>query len=62
MRFEVVTAKRGVMRRNQYFFRVVADNGAVLAHSESYNNRMDVMNAVEVIRGAAKDAEVRDLT
>jgi uncharacterized protein YegP (UPF0339 family) len=46
------------MRRNQWFFRVVADNGKTLAHSETYNNRADALDAVASMRVAFPHAEL----
>jgi uncharacterized protein YegP (UPF0339 family) len=58
MKVELKRGRRGVMRRNQWFFRVVADNGKTLAHSETYNNRADALAAVASMRVALAHAEL----
>lgn len=36
---------------SQYFVRVVASNGAILAHSENYVNKSDAVNCARIISG-----------
>ncbi len=62
MRFELHRARRGVARRPQFYFRIVAENGETLAHSEGYANREDALSAMAVISHGALVAEVRDET
>lgn len=54
MRFEIDKSQN-----NQYFFRIVASNGKILAHSETYYNLNDCENAVQLIRNGASSSLVR---
>lgn len=59
MEFVVRRARRGVLKRNQWRFLIVAENGKKLASSETYNNRADAVSAVWSIRNQAAGAAVR---
>lgn len=41
-----------------YFFRIVASNGRILAHSETYYNRSDAVSAANLIKTQAWNATV----
>jgi uncharacterized protein YegP (UPF0339 family) len=59
MRFKIYEARRGVLLRKQWRWRLVARNGRTIATSgESYNNRADVLSAIELIRAEAALARV----
>ena len=57
MQFEIRRASGG-----QYYWRILATNGQVLATSESYYNKADALSAVESVRRDAAGAQVSDLT
>jgi uncharacterized protein YegP (UPF0339 family) len=48
--------------RQPYFLRVVAENGKILASSETYEHKADVNNAVALIRNGAAEAKYIDHT
>ena len=50
--------RRGLLRRRQHDFRLVADNGNVFATSESYNNVEDRDAAIDTIQREAAGARV----
>lgn len=51
MKFELY-ARRGLMRRKQWRWRLRAGNGRIIAVSgEGYNNKVDALHAIELIRG-----------
>lgn len=58
MRFVITRARRGVLRRNQWYARIIAANGRVLFTSESYNNRGDCEAACNTVRWEASAAGV----
>lgn len=60
MKFEIRTARRGVLRRRQTYFRITSGSD-VLAHSEGYNNVHDVNVVIASIKVNAHGAEVVDL-
>jgi len=45
----------------QYYFRIVAGNGQILAHSETYVQKESAKHAVQLIVDGAKDAEVSEV-
>lgn len=45
-------------KNNQYYFRIVAENGKTLAHSETYHNLSDCEHAVGLIRSGAQYSKV----
>jgi len=49
-------------RLQPYYFRIVASNGRVLASSETYVNKQDVINAVNLIKQNAATARFIDYT
>lgn len=62
MKFRVRRARRGLLRRPQFYVRIEFANGKTFANSETYNNRLDVFEAIDrVIRNVAV-AEIVDET
>lgn len=57
MQFEIHRASGG-----QYYWRIVASNGKVLATSESYYSKEDVQSAIESIKQGMTGATVVDST
>lgn len=57
MQFEIHRASGG-----QYYWRIVASNGQVLATSETYYNKADAQSAAESVRAYAASAPVYDYT
>jgi uncharacterized protein YegP (UPF0339 family) len=55
LRFEIHRASGG-----QYYWRIVAANGQVLATSETYYNKADARSAAESVRSLAVSAPVFD--
>lgn len=53
MRFQVLPTQN-----NQWYFRIVARNGQVLAHSETYHNRQDALSTAQHIMEHAAGATV----
>jgi uncharacterized protein len=57
MKFEIHRASGG-----QYYWRIVAGNGQVLAVSETYYNKRDAQAAAEIVQRGAADARIFDHT
>jgi uncharacterized protein len=57
MQFEIRRASGG-----QYYWRIVASNGQVLATSESYYNRADAQSAAQSVKSGAPGAPIIDRT
>jgi uncharacterized protein YegP (UPF0339 family) len=57
MRFEIHRASGG-----QYYWRIVASNGQVLATSETYYNKADALSAAESVRSSVGSAQINDYT
>ena len=54
MRFELYRARKGLLRRTQWRWRLVARNGRIIATSgEGYNNRRDALAMIVAIRAEA---------
>lgn len=54
MRFVLYRARRGLLLRTQWRWRLVARNGRTIATSgEGYNNRKDALSAIVSIRAEA---------
>lgn len=49
MKFVIKRARRGVLRRNQWTFVLVAANGETVAVGETYNNASDCAATVDRI-------------
>lgn len=60
MKFVIRTARRGLLRRSQLYFTIVAKNGEVLATSETYSNRGDLDSTIEMIKANAAFARVEN--
>ncbi|MGF1647417.1 MAG: YegP family protein, partial [Kineosporiaceae bacterium] len=45
-----------------YYWRAVADNGRVLASSETYYNKSDAQAAINTVKREAATAQTVDLT
>ena len=62
MRFEFYRARRGLLRRAQWRWRLRAENGRIIATSgESYNNRGDMLQAIELIRTEAHATPIKEI-
>ena len=57
MKMEIRDATGG-----QYYWRIVAANGQVLAHSESYVSKAGCLDAIRSVKVNAATASVLDLT
>ena len=55
MRFEIIKAGGG-----EWYFRVLAGNGKVLCHSETYTRKRNALKAVGLIRAGAAGAVVEE--
>lgn len=54
MKFEIKKSKK----TGQFYWRIVANNGKKLCHSEQYRRRVDALNAVKIIKDNAAKAEI----
>jgi uncharacterized protein YegP (UPF0339 family) len=43
---------------NGWYFRVIASNGKILCHSETYNTRRACLKAIAAVQGAKKVVEL----
>ncbi len=59
MKFEI---RKSNNPAQPYYWRIVADNGEPLAHSETYVSKADCQTAINIIAASAATAEVDDLT
>lgn len=57
MRFELIRSR--IPRRQRWRWRIVANNGQVLAWSEAYSNRADAEQAIANVRDHAATAPTR---
>lgn len=57
MRFQILRSAP-----NSFWWRMVAANGEVLAHSEQYASKASCLHAIEVVRREAAGAQVIDRT
>jgi len=57
LRFEIRNAQN-----YQYYWRIVASNGRVLATSETYRNKQDAVSAASSVKSQAPSAQVVDYT
>ena len=58
MKFEIHNAQG----QQSYYWRAVADNGRVLASSETYYNKSDAQAAINTVKREAATAQTVDLT
>lgn len=56
MRFEIRKTKFRIPQR--WYWVIVANNNEVLATSERYHNRMDALEAIELVKHDARTANV----
>ena len=50
---EIYEARRGLALRKQWRWRIVAKNGRIVANGgEGYNNRSDLLRALEIVKEA----------
>jgi uncharacterized protein YegP (UPF0339 family) len=59
MKVQVFSRKKLVGRR-QWHFRVVGANGEIVAQSEGYFNRADMMSTLRLLRSQLPKAEIVD--
>jgi uncharacterized protein YegP (UPF0339 family) len=59
MRIEVF-AKRNLIGRKLWYFRVRASNGEPIAQSEGYSRRLDAVSTANSMKSSLHLAEVRD--
>lgn len=57
MKFEIRNASGG-----QFYWRIVASNGQVLATSETYVSKAGCTNAIRTVKAGAATAPIVDLT
>lgn len=58
---EIYEARRGLSRRKQWRWRIRAANGRIVANGgEGYNNRADLVRALEIVREALDEREGLD--
>lgn len=58
---EIYEARRGLALRKQWRWRIVAKNGRIVANSgEGYNNRADLMRALEIVKEALDEPSSLD--
>ena len=55
MKIEII---RNGFFRQKWSFRIVAKNGKILASSEKYNNRVDMVAAIDIIQKGALNCEI----
>jgi len=55
VKFEIVKSDNG-----KWFFRIVAQNGNVLAHSQQYTEKASAKSTIESIRKNAAGADIVD--
>lgn len=59
LKFEVYRARRGLLLRTQWRWRLRARNGCIIATGgEGYANRSDAKSAIEIIRTSAITAPI----
>ena len=56
LRFEILKAGDG------FYWRVVAANNEILAHSQTYTSKQSALGGAGVVRDHAAGAEIRDRT
>jgi uncharacterized protein YegP (UPF0339 family) len=62
MIFEVYPARRGLLQRKQWAWRLKAGNGRIIAvGGETFNNRRDCLASVQRIRDDAPSAPIKGI-
>lgn len=56
-KFELFKATNG-----QYYFRLKAENGEIIANSEGYTSKQGALNGIAAVRRCAPIAQLVDLT
>lgn len=56
-KFEIFKATNG-----QYYFRLKAENGEIIANSEGYTTKQGALNGIAAVKRCAPVAQVVDLT
>lgn len=56
-KFEIFKATNG-----QYYFRLKAENGEIIANSEGYTTKQGAQNGIAAVKRCAPIAQVVDLT
>lgn len=56
-KFEIFTGKNG-----QFYFRLKAGNGEIIAQSQGYATKSAAQNGIESVRRTAPGAPVEDIT
>lgn len=56
-KFEIFKATNG-----EYYFRLKAENGEIIASSEGYSSKQGALNGVAAVRRCAPIAQLFDLT
>lgn len=56
-KFEIFKATNG-----QYYFRLKAENGEIIANSEGYASKQGAQNGIAAVRRCAPSAQTVDLT
>lgn len=54
--------KRSNSPAQPYYWRMVAGNGSVLAHSETYTSKQGCLNAIDIVKREGGNGVVQDLT
>lgn len=58
---EIYEARRGLSLRKQWRWRIRAKNGRIVANGgEGYNNRADMLRALDIVREALNERESLD--
>ena len=55
MKIEII---RNGFFKQKWSFRIVAKNGKILASSEKYHNRVDMVTAIDIIQKGASGCEI----
>ena len=55
MKIEII---RNGLFKQKWSFRILANNGKILASSEKYANRVDMVAAIDIIQNGAKGCEI----
>jgi uncharacterized protein YegP (UPF0339 family) len=56
---KIVITRNGLFKQ-KWSFKIVSKNGKTLAHSEKYNNRVDMVSAIDLIQQGAAGCEIEN--
>lgn len=59
MKFQILNSNSATQ---PYYWRIVADNGHVLAHSETYAQKQSCHDAINIVKRGAAGAVIEDNT